>query len=202
MYHSCQKAERQSTNVINHLFLQKYQRTIITFFLAQEDIAESLLAETMLRSILSQAITASELSTPLIGELAKLLDKPYTSISEWTSLLQTVVARPDHVYIIVDGLDACSVPERRAFLRELSTVLSITPHLHVLLCGRDSMLLDAAQVFTVAKISTASAGLRADISLYVEQLLEENSQNGDMVINDLSLRKLVVATLNERADDM
>lgn len=202
LFQTRQKAEPQSTNVINHLFLQKRGRSTLAFFLAQDDLAESLLAETMLRSILSQAITASESPVRFMGKLTKLLDKPYTSIAEWTVFLQQVVAGVDQACIVVDGLDACTVSERRALLHELSSVVAATPHLYVFLCGQDSMLLDAERAFPIAKISTASAGLRADIALYVEQVLEENSKNGDMIINDPSLRELVVATLNERADDM
>ncbi|KAH7033561.1 uncharacterized protein B0I36DRAFT_110490 [Microdochium trichocladiopsis] len=191
------------TNVINNLYLHMQPRTIVAFFLAHYDNAESLLADTMIRSILKQSLVAIKGPNSHMNRLAELLNKPYVPLREWTVLLQQLIITMNNFYIVVDGLNECTSTERRLLMDELSLISEAAPSLRLFFSGRDSILIDVEQKFGhISKISTVSEGLRTDISLFIESVLEECFENGDLVVEDAALKELIVTTLNDRADGM
>ncbi|KAM3472159.1 hypothetical protein MY5147_005452 [Beauveria neobassiana] len=92
-------------NVVNHVFLHKGRHDTATFFFVDRDNAESLQAETLIRSIIRQSIDSTEVPQYLESRLTNLDHAVFVQLDAWIDLLRYVVQQSTAFYILIDGLD-------------------------------------------------------------------------------------------------
>lgn len=191
-------------SAISHVFAQKsLPDEIITFFFPQFSDPESLLTETIVRSIIRQSLDRVALSDNIMASLAEIDQNPSTGIQELTALLRRRLAQSKTFYIFIDALDELDPIERRSLLDLLVTLGSTTPNIKVFLAGRESLSAELKKRLPdIEHLSMASPGAKADIALYIKEALDEKIQNGDLVFGDPFLVLEVEEALTKHADGM
>ncbi|KAK3393558.1 hypothetical protein B0H63DRAFT_491470 [Podospora didyma] len=176
---------------------------IVAFFFPQFDDPESLYAETVIRSIIRQSLEPETLSEEMEASLLEMDQKPSTGLVELTVLLRKRVAQSKMFHIFIDALDEFEPTERRALLDLLASLGSSGSGLRVFLAGRESLSGELKGKLTgIERVSMASAEANTDITLYIEEALQERTQNQDLVIRDQSLVLDIKQALVKHADGM
>ncbi|KAH0489354.1 hypothetical protein TgHK011_009786 [Trichoderma gracile] len=175
----------------------------VSFFFIQFDDQQSMIAETILKSIVQQALHAS--NPP--REIETLLERMKLSLSsgleDILELLRKIAASFRTFYIAIDGLDECSKQERGDLLRILSLVAT-GPNIKLFLAGRDSVSAEIQKTFTAADnhLSMGCVSVQADIATYVEGIVQDKLQSEELIVEDLSLIGDIKVALTEGADGM
>jgi len=191
-----------SASVINHVFANKSKDDRVAFFFLQYDNADSLRAETIVRSIIRQSIDTT-LPEDVERQLKKLDRKLFVELRDWVDLLRQRIQLSRTFYLFIDGMDECDAAERRALLDALSSLTITASGLRIFLAGRDSVHMDLRGRFShVEHISMASDGVTSDIHLYVEAAVQERRRNEDLVVEDPHLLDDIKDTLTRHADGM
>lgn len=185
------------------MFANKSCDDRIAFFFVQYDNADSLQAETIIRSIIRQSIDIVTLSEDLESRLRQLDRKLFVELGDWAGLLRQRIELSRTFYIIIDGLDECDSAERRALLDTLISLTTTVSRLRIFISGRESLYVDLRSRFSrMEHLSMASDSLRSDIRLYVEAALQEGIRNKDLEVELPSLLEEIKETLTQHADGM
>ena len=175
----------------------------VAFFFPQFDDPQSLCAETVIRSIIRQSLDPLTLSEETEADLVEIDQKPSTGLVELTVLLRKRVAQSKIFYIFIDALDEFEPTERRALLNLLVSLDSGGSGLRVFLAGRESLSGELKSKLTgIGHVSMASAQANPDISLYIEEALQEKIEERDLVVGDQLLILDIKQALVEHADGM
>jgi len=103
-------------------------------------------------------------------------------------LFLDVIGASKTVKILIDGLDECSRPQRTVVLKLLSHFVSSQSMIKVFLSSRDSMIGDIAIVFeTCVQLSMGCEEARGDISLYVNGVIEDKIEAGELEVGSVQL---------------
>ncbi|KAI0867543.1 hypothetical protein GGS24DRAFT_495258 [Hypoxylon argillaceum] len=192
-----------AASVIDHLLVTKSNPgAIVSFFFVRSDNQESLKAETIMMSILRQRLpSASELSDKMEDRIKDIASSgDFDSI---VTLLGDITSGLSKFYIVIDGLDECDKPERTVLLEALSSLSVLCMNLKLLPVSRDSLSEEICRHFPVLqRISTGGVGTNNDIAAYVEGIVHEKLDNGDLRIGDTSILEEIKKALIEGADGM
>ncbi|KAK3373896.1 hypothetical protein B0T24DRAFT_529350, partial [Lasiosphaeria ovina] len=176
---------------------------IVAFFFPQFDDPQSLCTETVIRSIIRQSLDPVTLSEEMEANLMEMDQKPFTGLVELTVLLRKIVAQSKIFYIFIDALDEFEPTERRALLDVLASLGLGGSGLRVFLAGRESLSGELkGKLMGIEHVSMASAEANTDITLYINETLQDRIQHGDLVVGDQSLILDIKQALVKHADGM
>jgi hypothetical protein len=193
-----------SASAVNHVLTHKGGiNEIVAFFFPEFDDPHSLYAETVIRSILRQSLDPVTLSGEMEADLAEMDQKPYTGLVELTLLLRKKIAQSKMFYIFIDALDEFEATERRALLSVLVSLGTGGLGLRVFLAGRESLNRELKGKLTgIEHVSMAPAQGNSDISLYIEEILQEKIEDRDLVVGHQRLLLEIKQALVRHADGM
>ncbi|KAK8143495.1 hypothetical protein G3M48_007169 [Beauveria asiatica] len=190
-------------NVVNHIFLHKSRHDTATFFFVNRDNADSLQAETLIRSIIRQSIDGTEVPQYVESQLINLDCAVFVQLDAWIDLLRYVVQQSTAFYILIDGLDESDAAERLAILDALSLLTATTSCLRIFLSSRESVELDLrGRSLAVSRVSMSCDSLTSDIRSYVDTSLQKRLENEELAFGDPHLLIEVNDALTQHADGM
>ncbi|KAM3438042.1 hypothetical protein MY4824_003489 [Beauveria thailandica] len=188
-------------NVVNHIFLHKSRHDTATFFFVNRDNADSLQAETLIRSIIRQSIDGTEVPQYVESQLINLDCAVFVQLDAWIDLLRYVVQQSTAFYILIDGLDESDAAERLAILDALSLLAATTSCLRIFLSSRESVELDLrGRSLAVSRVSMSCDSLMSDIRSYVNTSLQKRLENEELAFGDPHLLVEVNDALTQHAD--
>jgi hypothetical protein len=161
----------------------------IAFFFCQFDNADSLMARTILGALIRQCLSADALSQTVEAKLIKVFKGVSPGAEDLEEIFLEVARTSKAIRIVIDGLDECSRPARMVVLKLLHRlILSSESIVKVFLSSRDSMIGDIATVFdTCQQLTMDCEEARADISLYVNGIIEEKIEAGELEVGSVQL---------------
>ncbi|KAM3457747.1 hypothetical protein MY3296_000820 [Beauveria thailandica] len=190
-------------NVVNHIFLHKSLHDTATFFFVNRDNADSLQAETLIRSIIRQSIDGTEVPQYVESQLINLDCAVFVQLDAWIDLLRYVVQQSTAFYILIDGLDESDAAERLAILDALSLLAATTSCLRIFLSSRESVEPDLrGRSLAVSRVSMSCDSLMSDIRSYVNTSLQKRLENEELAFGDPHLLVEVNDALTQHADGM
>ncbi len=105
--------------------------------------------------------------------------------------------------IVIGGLDECSRRARMVVLKLLSHLVSSQSMTKVFLSSRDSMIGDIAIIFDICeKLSMGCEEARRDISLYVNGVIEDKIEAGELEVGSVQLVQDIQNTLIQGSNGM
>lgn len=193
---------RFSANVIKHIFSTESRNKRVSFFFADRDNADSLRAETIIRSIIRQVLDL-EAEPTYIKQLRTLERALFVTLEKWVSLLQHIVQRSTVHFLLIDGLDECDAAERRYLFDALSSISATTSHLRTFIASCASVDIDLrSRSFPMQHILMVGDRIASDIRAYVDASIQERVQNEELVFGHPHLADEVKNTLTQHADGM
>ncbi|CRK21321.1 hypothetical protein BN1708_013067 [Verticillium longisporum] len=190
-------------NVINHVLVKKGSKDRVTYFFLQYDESNSLMAETMIRSIIRQSIDPTASPEQVESQIKDLRQKPFVQLNEWASLFRKRIEGSSVFFIFIDGLDECDATERRASLDVLSSLATGDPRLRIFITSRGSVDKDLRDRFPrMGRVSMTSDCVASDIRLYIDAVVDERVRDGELAVGDPLLLETIKETLSEHADGM
>lgn len=190
-------------NVVNHVFLHKGRHDTATFFFVDRDNAESLQAETLIRSIIRQSIDSTEVPQYLESRLTNLDHAVFVQLDAWIDLLRYVIQQSTAFYILIDGLDECDAAERQAVFDALSLLAATASCLRIFISSRESVDLDLrGRSLPMSRVSMSCDSLMSDIRSYIDTSLQKRLQNEELAFGDAHLLVEVNDALTQHADGM
>jgi ATP/maltotriose-dependent transcriptional regulator MalT len=152
---------------VKHLYRTFPTRDVrkVYFFCRFNDKA-SILADTILRSLLRQCLDASSLPTDIESDLVNLLRQTWVDSSALCSILKSAISRYHTVYMIIDGIDECDTSQRSIVFKGLSKLINSSAGI---------VKLVVASRNTVARPLTTSSTRILDINIRQKQFQEDVS---------------------------
>ncbi|KGQ08421.1 Ankyrin repeat domain-containing protein 17 [Beauveria bassiana D1-5] len=194
---------KRCANVVNHVFLHKGRHDTATFFFVDRDNAESLQAETLIRSIIRQSIDSTEVPQYLESRLTNLDHAVFVQLDAWIDLLRYVIQQSTAFYILIDGLDECDAAERQAVFDALSLLAATASCLRIFISSRESVDLDLrGRSLPMSRVSMSCDSLMSDIRSYIDTSLQKRLQNEELAFGDAHLLVEVNDALTQHADGM
>ena len=189
--------------MINYVFAKKGCEERVTFFFLDRENAESLKAETILRSIIRQSIDPMAIPQHVESQLRNLDHNLLVTLEDLLSLLRHIIKQSAVFFIFIDGLDECDAVERRALLSSLSALAATTSTLRIFIAGRDSVYVDLRGRFSsMEHVSMKCESLTSDIRVYVDASIQERLRSEELRLEDSCLLTEIMNTLAEHADGM
>ncbi|PTB73955.1 hypothetical protein M440DRAFT_1440869 [Trichoderma longibrachiatum ATCC 18648] len=200
------RAMERRQQLLDFLSTHDYRRsdTFVSFFFIQFDDQRSMNAETILKSIIQQALHASSPSREIEFLLERMRLSLSSGLQDLLELLRKTVASFETFYIAIDGIDECSKQDRGELFKALSSLLATESNTKLFLAGRDSVSRELRNAFTAAdnQITMACPSVQTDIATYVEGIVQDKLQSEDLIVEDLSLIEEIKIALTEGADGM
>ncbi|KAJ3495242.1 hypothetical protein NLG97_g3533 [Lecanicillium saksenae] len=191
------------SHVVNHIFQNMGLNDRVSFFFVTHDNAESLRAETVIRSVIRQSLNSETLSKDIEKQLTDLNEIIYIDLKSWVSLLQYVIQNSGVYFVFLDGLDECSAVERLAILDALELLTNSASNLRIFITSRDNLRLDLrGRSITMQHVSMACDSLTRDIRSYINTSVQERLQQNELVLGDPHLSDEIINTLTKHADGM
>ena len=137
------------------------------------------------------------------ASLREMDQKLSPGLDDLMILLRRRIALSKSFYILIDALDECEAAERRALLDALSLLSTATSGVRILVASRESLSVELRRRFPrMGHISMASVEACSEISLYVEEVLQERRRNETLVVGEPSLFDEIKDILIQHADGM
>jgi hypothetical protein len=175
----------------------------IAFFFCQFDDSDSLSARTIIGALIRQCLSADTLPQTVEAKMLDLFKSGSPDAEELEEIFLGVVGVSKTVKIVIDGLDECSRPARTVVLKLLSHLVSSQSMTKVFLSSRDSMIGDIAIVFeTCVQLSMDCEEARADISLYVDGVIEDKIEAGELEVGSVQLVQDIRNVLIQESNGM
>ena len=152
---------------------------------------------TIVRSIAHQCLDLQRFPETTQKKLESFLSTSTPSLTELSTILQTVLA-PDVVnFVVFDAIDECTKDNRDLLLTVLARIIdSSTTTLRVFLATRNAAETQIKRHFkSFIHISMKSAQAQIDMKDYVQEILLEKVKNGELVIGNQGLITTIRDTL-------
>lgn len=138
------------------------------------------------------------------AQLTKLFEEGAPDVEELGSLLEVVASATGRHFLVIDALDECAKADRDAVLavlRRLSNTSNNT--FKIFLTSGESIRTEIGENFTsYHHMTMKSPEVNADIKTYVEDVIGEKIEKGDLKIGTLALIADVCDALVEGAQGM
>lgn len=160
------------------------------FFFCQFDIATSLKAETILRSIIRQYLNDSQIPKDIQSILQDITQNTSLSLievrSHLQSLLQKRIASSRKTYIFIDALDECQKKERDVVLAFLRVAIaSSQSKLKVFLTSRDNIINEVKKLHSPLRHqSMGSPGALSNLNVFIKDALVDKIKDGELIVGD------------------
>ncbi|VUC23261.1 unnamed protein product [Clonostachys rosea] len=192
-----------TASTIQHLFMTKHENNCIAYFFVQYNDAQSLKAETILRSIVRQTLSPVNLSEKIKHNIQTLNEETFFQSEKVIELLKDRIVQFDRFFIILDGVDECNPSERRILLDALSSLVEIKPELRIFLASNLTLQGEIERNFpTLSRVSMEDSGAFRDISVYIQEIIQQRMLDGQLVIRDPELAKEIEGRLTTHANGM
>lgn len=189
---------------IDDIFCLRAPGDTVSFFFCRFDEQQSLQARTILSSLIRQCLKPETLPNDVEAQLMKLFESGPPDAEDLGSLLDSVISTTQRHFIIIDALDECDKADRDAVLAVLSCVTKTDRRTSkVFLASRESMSIEIAKTFTSYEHRTMrTPEVQADINTYIEDVITEKINSGDLAIGTSKLIGDVCDALAEGAQGM
>ncbi|KAK7946207.1 uncharacterized protein PG986_010528 [Apiospora aurea] len=190
-----------TASVIQHiLVLKDPDGSPVSFHFGQSTGTHCLSANEILKSILQQKLDSTNVTDEVESTLRKL------DISSGTDDVLNLLRQsstPGPSYIIIDGIDECPKPQRRALLLALSSLISSDNNLRLFLCGGVSIQDEIERHFNdFLHISLNCQFTDDDITRYIDDIIDNKLETGDLRVHDPSLVNEIKVALSQGAQGM
>lgn len=174
------------------------------FFFCEFDNASSLTARTVLGSLIRQCLSTDTLSRTVEGKLRDLFEGTSPDDEDLEQLLHDVVATSRTTIFAIDGFDECSKDDRMTILKMLHRLMfSSQSVIKVFLSSREDIKGDIGRVFgSCPQVAMDCEEARADISTYVNDVIEDNLEGGELEIGNIQLKQDILDALIRGAKGM
>jgi hypothetical protein len=146
------------------------------YFFCRFNDEASILADTILRSLLRQCLDANSLPKDIESDLVNLLRQTWVDSSALCGILKCAISRYHTVYMIIDGIDECDTSQRSIVLKSLSKLINSSAGI---------VKLVVASRNTAVRPLTASSTRILDINIRQKQFQEDV---GTFIDETLALR--------------
>jgi hypothetical protein len=165
---------------------------------------KSLQTSNILATITKQLLTSVVIQDKMMGKLSSVY-KPSSRIAapeEALDLLLMVVEHFSRVFIFIDGLDECMKEERSTILTAIHELRHTDrSKVHILITSQEAPDI-ATTMEGSAHLHISSGTNSQDIASFVEGSIRSNIRTGNLVIQDPSLEKVIIAALVDGAQGM
>jgi hypothetical protein len=146
------------------------------YFFCRFNDKVSILADTVLRSLLRQCLDVNSLPKDIESDLVNLLRQTWVDSSALCGILKCAISRYHTVYMIIDGIDECDTSQRSIVLKSLSKLINSSAGI---------VKLVVASRNTAVRPLTASSTRILDINIRQKQFQEDV---GTFIDETLALR--------------
>ncbi|KAI0406290.1 hypothetical protein F4802DRAFT_613498 [Xylaria palmicola] len=174
-----------SATITDHLLASRQASESISFFFPRFDYADSLMADTVIRSLIRQ-----NLQPDLVDKLSYDITKAYNSFYSQDTMLDLLVSKTaifSTNYLLIDSLDECEPKDLQKILQILAaTINRSSSKVKVLIVSRDALHYEITHIFPQAKRLRMNAPEAAsDLELFAYQTLSERMNMGQLTIGNL-----------------
>lgn len=125
------------------------------------------------------------------------------TLQQWTELLADRIALSETFTVFLDGIDECDSTEQSALLKQFSSLMASIHQVNVLISSRESLHKDKERLFNNCHfVTTNCSEAKIDIAVYVEGMIRERHNDGDLQLGDLSLLEEIKHKMVQHADGM
>lgn len=190
--------------MIDHIYIHKSSKTdLAAFFFARFDLIHSIQLETILRSILRQLIDRDTMSEDLLSSLEEVRTSPSFSSRRFQQLILEIIRPQQTLFMILDGLDACSQVDQRELYKVLACLSSARPSIKVFLTSHLAAPSTLIASFSVAEeISTSHPASQIDMRYIVSEAVQTALDDEVLLVRDKSLIDDIKETLTTHANGM
>jgi hypothetical protein len=193
-----------SAHAVDHLISMSHSNTRVAFFFCQFDDMESLEAKTILASLIRQGLDGRSLPKIVETHLARIFRDPFLDFEKLTQLFVTVAEMFAVNFIVIDAIDECKKEERLLLLDVFRKVsLSNKTILKMYMATRDDIGKEIRKFSNkICDLPMSSPEISLDIATYVENVIEEKKDNGDLAVRDPKLLEEIRDALIKGAEGM
>ncbi|KAJ5730531.1 uncharacterized protein N7483_005039 [Penicillium malachiteum] len=191
------------SNIVLQLHDQRQSDVISYFFCTAED-NESLSAKNIFGSVVSQLLH-TKIEESLYSDLVSLAESTQDlSTDEVIQLFVSQIKSDKTYFVILDGLDECDSSQIREIARGLGKLCQQSQlNLKILCAGRPGL---EEELFRIAKpahrILIEKAMVNPDIKRFLELALNKHIEEGQLTLEDDSLKKKILDALQAGSDGM
>ncbi|KAL3293838.1 vegetative incompatibility protein het-e-1, partial [Colletotrichum asianum] len=179
-------------NIVDDLNLDK--KSTLVYFFCRHDLPESLKCRTIIGSLARQCLDQLPVGSQPFADDIPLLDT-----FAMTKLMMSSI-NMSKTYVIVDGLDECSIEERCSLLQCIAP-LQNTPSWHLALSARLSAE-DVLGAEIKLKWRIAMPNRNPDIERYIDTELSRRKDTGELVTDDIRLTEDIREALLKGSNGM
>ncbi|KAF4454836.1 NACHT domain protein [Fusarium austroafricanum] len=178
-----------TTAIIDQLLIdKKTPNDPVTFFFCRFDDKASLSVEALLRCILRQMLSVSDLDDDFQGPIASIDDSVDKESFLLNELLMSRVKQFKEVFIVVDGVDECEPADRQRIISTLHSLIKSGSCVKVFLASRERLESDLKKVFkpessgvgTYTHLSIEHPSAQSDIATYIDQVISLKSDQEEL----------------------
>ncbi|KAF8467186.1 hypothetical protein BDZ91DRAFT_848457 [Kalaharituber pfeilii] len=181
-----------STSIMKHLLdtcVQETQndsgKTFIGYFFCTFSDYRSLKFEEIIRSLVKQVLSVFDGPSEFEEYLARFFEQcnniPSTDL--WKELFIRTCRIPNHIYLIIDGIDECPGSIQAQILELINQILSILRCIKVFLSSRKEIYL-ARNLRNAISISIDEVKQRPEIEGYIDASLKQRLDDGRLQVQD------------------
>lgn len=176
----------------------------IGFFFYEYDNASSLIAQTILGSLIQQCLSVDTLSKTTEGRLKDLFEGSSPDAEDLEPLLHDIAATSRTIIFVIDGFNECTKANRTIVLRILHRLISSSQLIiKIFFSSREDIIGDIGRVFnTYQRVIMDCEEARADIPIYVNDIIAEKTENSDLIVNNIQLLQDIQEALVRGANGM
>lgn len=176
----------------------------IGFFFCEYDNASSLIARTIIGTLIRQCLTVDSLSKTIEERLKDLCKGTSPDAEDLEPLLHDIAATSGTTIFAIDGFDECTKANRIIILRMLHRLMSSSrSKIKIFFSSREDVIMDIGRVFnTCQQVAMDCEEARADIPTYVNGIIAEKMKNGELEVTDIQLLQHIRNVLVRGANGM
>ncbi|KAI1358533.1 hypothetical protein F5Y08DRAFT_345600 [Xylaria arbuscula] len=174
-----------SATITDHLLATRRVCESISFFFPRFDYSESLLADSIIRSLIRQ-----NLQPDIVDKLSNDMSKAHSSFYSQEAVLSLLLAKTSMFstnYFIIDSLDECEPRERQALIQILSaTVKRSSSKVKILIASRDNLENELISSFPqITRLRMNAREAASDLELFTHQTLSERMNVGQLAVGNI-----------------
>jgi hypothetical protein len=192
------------SNIVAHLHVARNQSDIISYYLCQPDLSESLRARNILGSLARQVLE-TQIEHAKGGLLVSLHDNSQDlDAADVVDFLVSHLEAEKTYYVIIDGLDECESNDAQAISRSLSRLCDCRlTGLKVLCSGRPELEKELFRIHKPRyKLNLIRRHTGPDMERYITSTLDQCLEANQLKLNDPTLVLTIAKALQEGSDGM
>jgi hypothetical protein len=154
--------------------------------------------------LIRQCLSADTLSKTIEGRLKVLFESSSPDVEDLEPLLYDIAATSRTIIFIIDGFDECAKADRIIVLKMLHDLMSSSRSIiKIFFSSREGAIGDIGKVFNMCQQVTMDCEEAcADIPTYVNNIITEKTEKGDLVVGNIRLLQDIQDALVRGANGM